>query len=269
MKRRTWRDLIAVAVIVALLGAATLLPPDTSLRVVRDRGTLRVCVPEAYPPLVTPEAERPGIDVELVDAIAEDLGLRLQLVPNPSIGQDYNPRNWRINRAQCEVIAGGVVATDLTRSFLETTPPHLETGWALLHDGDLGTLEGATVGFAPGASGLDRIALSRYLRSVDAQVQRFADVASLEATLQENAVDAGVSEALLVRTVAGRHGWTAAYVPAPLERAPIALGLWKGDLTLLRAVRGALERLRGSGEIDALIDRYGLAPIRSTCDVCP
>jgi polar amino acid transport system substrate-binding protein/cystine transport system substrate-binding protein/membrane-bound lytic murein transglycosylase F len=269
MSGRTWRDLGAVVVIVALLGAATLLPPDTSLRVVRDRGSLRVCVPEAYPPLVTPDAERPGIDVELADAIAEDLGLRLQLVPNPSIGRDFNPRNWRINRAQCEIIAGGVVATDLTRSFLETTPPHLQTGWAIVHDGAVGTLEGATVGFAPGASGLDRIELSRYLRSIEAEVRRLPDLAALEAALLADEVDAGVSEALIVRTVAGRHDWTAAYLPEPLEPAPITLGLWKGDLTLLRAVRSALGRLRAEGAIDALIESYGVAPIASVCDACP
>ena len=98
-----------LAGVFGLLGAVYLLPPDTALRQVRAAGTLRVCLPSSYPPLVTGDPRAPGIDVELLRLIAQKLGLGLVTVTNPAMGRDFNPRSWRVTRAQCEVLAGGVV----------------------------------------------------------------------------------------------------------------------------------------------------------------
>ena len=37
--------------------------------------------------------------------------VRLALNVNPAMGRDFNPSNWRITRAQCEIVAGGVVTS--------------------------------------------------------------------------------------------------------------------------------------------------------------
>ena len=37
---------------------------------------------------------------------------------------------------------------------------------------------------------------------------------------------------------------------------PVALGLWKGDLTLKRAIADGLEKLRRDGEVARIIARY-------------
>ena len=96
------RDVISFAGVFGLLGAVYLLPPDTALQQVRAAGALRVCLPPSYPPLVTGDASAPGIDVELLQALAQKLALKFVISPNPVMGQDFNPRNWRVTRAQCE-----------------------------------------------------------------------------------------------------------------------------------------------------------------------
>src|SRR3954465_1019298 len=96
--------------IFGLLGAVYLLPPDTSLDEVRKAGVLRACMPPSYPPLVTGDRDAPGIDVEMLQALAKNLGVSLIISSNPAIGQDFNPRNWHVTRAQCEVLGGGVGA---------------------------------------------------------------------------------------------------------------------------------------------------------------
>ena len=55
------RDIISFAGVFGLLGAVYLLPPDTALRQVRAAGTLRVCLPPSYPPLVTGNPDAPGM----------------------------------------------------------------------------------------------------------------------------------------------------------------------------------------------------------------
>src|SRR5271166_4110878 len=71
------RDVISFAGAFGLLGAVYLLPPDTALQQVRAAGTLRVCLPPSYPPLVTGDPTKPGIDVDLLRAITRELGVSL------------------------------------------------------------------------------------------------------------------------------------------------------------------------------------------------
>jgi polar amino acid transport system substrate-binding protein/cystine transport system substrate-binding protein/membrane-bound lytic murein transglycosylase F len=260
-------DLITLAAIAALFGAVYLLPPDTSLAEVERAGVLRICVPSLYPPLVTGKPDAPGLDIELAGAIAERLHVRLIANANPAMGRDFNPRNWNVTRAQCQMLAGGVVVSDTTRSFLDTTPPHLETGWALFAAKLPGTLADAKLGFYSGLVGLDRIALSRFLQAHKARVEILASAEALAEGVRSGRLDAGISEALMARQLAGTIGAEVAWLPQPLPRYPVALGLWKGDLTLKRALFEVIGELQREGLTRELARRYAIAPIEATLHV--
>jgi polar amino acid transport system substrate-binding protein/cystine transport system substrate-binding protein/membrane-bound lytic murein transglycosylase F len=252
---RSLRDLAAFLGIAGLLAAVYLLPPDTSLAELRAAGTLRVCVPPSYPPLVTEDAGHPGIDVEVWQRIAEDLGVRLGLVRNPAMGRDFNPRGWRLTRAACQAIAGGVVASSTTRSFLDTTRAHVETGWAVVSADGAASIDDKRVGVLVAASGLDRIALSSHLRSRGAMAVIVRDAEALVAGLADGRFDVAVTEALHASRIAAEHGLAVAWLPG-LERYPLAFGLWKGDLTFKRAVSRSLERMRDDGSLAGIVERY-------------
>ncbi len=253
------RDLGGLAVIIALALLVTLLPPDTSLRQVRETGAIRACVPTLYPPLVTGNPERPGIDIELLQAVADAIGVRLLLSPSDAMGRDFNPRNWAINRAKCQVLAGGVVDSALTRSFLDTGPAYAETGWAIVAPAPLEQIDGLTVGALTLVSGLDRIGLASYLRRHDVTVRVFRNGQDLTRAIAEGDVAAGITEALLAGGLAEAHGWWAAQLPEELERYNLVFGLWKGDLTLKREVSAALRRLEEDGTLADILARYGVA----------
>jgi polar amino acid transport system substrate-binding protein/cystine transport system substrate-binding protein/membrane-bound lytic murein transglycosylase F len=254
------RDFVSVLVIGGLVGAVYLLPPDTSLALLRENGVLRACIPPDYPPLVQNDPAAPGFDVELVTEIARRLDLRVSFAPNAAIIRDFNPRSWGVTRAQCQILAGGVVASPTTQSFLDVSPPYLETGWAIVAPVRLETLSGQTIGVYAGLSGLDRLGLSAFLRNAGASASIVTSSAALRAGIEEGRFAAGVAEALTAQTIAGAEGWTVTWVDGP-RRYSLALGLWKGDLTLKRAVTGVLEELRREGFLDILAEKYGIAPI--------
>jgi polar amino acid transport system substrate-binding protein/cystine transport system substrate-binding protein/membrane-bound lytic murein transglycosylase F len=254
------RRLLPYVAIFGLLGAVYLLPPDTSLSEVRKAGVLRACMPPNYPPLVTGDRDAPGIDVELLQALAKGMGVRLVVTPNPAMGQDFNPRNWHVTRAQCEVLGGGVVVSPITKSFLETSPPYAQTGWALIAPQLPADIQGRRVGVLTGISGLDRLALSSYLRARQAQVVIVPSASELVQGLRDGRFDVGITEWLLAGQLAAREGWSVAWAPAELPRYPVAFGLWKGDLTLKRAIADGMEHLRRSGEAASIIARYVGAP---------
>ncbi len=259
--RRLLRDFSGIAIVVALLVGVTLLPPDTSLSEVRSAQTLKACVPIVYPPLVTGDPERPGIDVELLRAVAGRLGVSLVLSENRAMGRDFNPRNWGLNRAQCEVIAGGVVDSGQTRSFLETGPSYADTGWAIISPAPLKSLQGLNIGALTLVSGLDRIGLASFLRAEGATARVVANPETLVAGIAGGTLDAGVTEAMLAATLAAENGWTVAWAPPQLARYHLVFGLWKGDLTLKHAIDQAFAELAADGTIAAILDRYGVVPI--------
>jgi polar amino acid transport system substrate-binding protein/cystine transport system substrate-binding protein/membrane-bound lytic murein transglycosylase F len=255
------RDLGSIAAVVVLMLLVGLLPPDTSLREVEARGVLRACLPTTYPPLVTGDPERPGIDVELLEAVAERMGVRLLLSPVDAMGRDFNPRNWNVTRAKCELLAGGVVDSPLTRSFLDIGPPYAEAGWALLAPAPLEGIEGRTLGALTLVSGLDRIGLSGYLRARDVTVRISRTAEELTDGIASGALDGGITEGLLARWLAAREEWWVSALPDELGRYRLALGLWKGDLTLKREIVAAFREIEADGTLAAILDRYGATPI--------
>jgi ABC-type amino acid transport substrate-binding protein len=255
------RDLISIGAVLALLVGVSLLPPDTSLREVERAGSLRACVPPVYPPLVTGDPEQPGIDIELLQAVAKRIGLTLALNENGAMGRDFNPRNWGLNRAQCQVIAGGVVDSDQTRSFLETGPPYAQTGWAIVSPAPTESLAGKRIGALTLISGLDRIGLASFLRAKGATARVVTSPEALTAGIADGTFDAGVTEAMLGSRLAADNGWTVAWAPPELARYNLVFGLWKGDITLKRVIDQAFADLTADGTIAAIMERYGVTPI--------
>ena len=255
------RDFISFGAVLALLVGVSLLPPDTSLREVEKVGALRACVPSVYPPLVTGDPERPGIDIELLQAVAKRIGLTLVLNENRAMGRDFNPRNWGLNRAQCQVIAGGVVDSDQTRSFLETGPPYAETGFAVVSPAPTESLEGKRVGVLTLISGLDRIGLASFLRAEGATARIVTSPEALIAGIANGTLDAGVSEAMLASQLAADNNWTVAWVSPELARHNLVFGLWKGDITLKRVIDQAFADLTADGTLAGIMERYGVVPI--------
>jgi polar amino acid transport system substrate-binding protein len=259
--RHLRRDFGGLAVVIALMLLVTLLPPDTSLREVEKTNSIRACVPTSYPPLVTGDPDRPGIDIEILHAIAGQMGLTLHLSPNDAMGRDFNPRNWAINRAKCQILAGGVVDSRLTRSFLDTGPPYARTGWALVAPAPLEAVDGKTIGVLTLVSGLDRIGLASYLRRHDVTVRVVRTDQALVEGIASGAFDAGITEALLASGLAAENDLWAASMAAELERYNLVFGLWKGDLTLKRGIVEAFRQIGTDGTLEKILTRYGIAPL--------
>jgi polar amino acid transport system substrate-binding protein/cystine transport system substrate-binding protein/membrane-bound lytic murein transglycosylase F len=250
------RDALGALPVLGLLAAVYLLPPDTSLSEARRAGVLHVCMPPDAPPFVTGDAAAPGIDMDILQALTRDLGLRLVGVPEPAMGRDFNPRGWHVTRAACEILAGGLVASPMTRSFLETSPPYAQTGWALIAPQPVTDLHGRKLGVLAPPSGLDRSPLASLLRAAQAQAIILPDAAALVAGLREGRFEAAVTERLLADQIAARERLVADWLPGDLPRYPVAFGLWKGDLTLKRALSGGLDRLARDGTVAAILAKY-------------
>ncbi len=250
-----------LAVVFALLFAVSFLPADNALREVNAAGRISVCMPPDYPPLVIAGGgERPGFDVELLREVAARSGWRFSIATNQAMGRDFNPRSWRVTRAQCRILAGGLALSPTTRSFLDTTPGHLRTGWVMV--GPAGApaalAPGLRVGFFPGLSGLDRLGLGQYLRDHQAEIRLVQSAAALRTGLEQGDFDLAVTEALLADQTFDETRWQIDWMPEATGRYPVGIGFWRGDLTLRLHVERVLDDLADEGFVTRLAETYGL-----------
>ncbi|WMT89031.1 transporter substrate-binding domain-containing protein [Pelagibacterium sp. H642] len=258
-RRSGFYDLLPLVAVFALLFAVSFLPPDTSRAEVDRLGRLSVCMPTLYPPLVTGNADAPGFEVELMQQVADRLGWRLNIVSNAAMGRDFNPRNWRINRAQCQVLAGGIALNTTTQSFLDTSAPHMVTGWALVAPpGETIETVESPVGFLAGLTGLNRIELGQYLRHQEISASIVNDARALRSGLESGEFSAAITEALLAQQTFGDTDYEITVLGEPLERFSLGIGFWKGDMTLKRAVEGVLADLWDDGTMAEIAGTYGL-----------
>lgn len=259
-------DLLLVVVTLLPVLLVYLLPADTSFSQVQKVGAIAACVPTNSPPLSTPgNAADPGFDVTLLREIARRLGVALTINANPLIAQDFNPRAWGITRAGCQIVAGGIIITPQTRSFLETLPTGIETGWTVIEKGDAPLAKGQKVGVFPGFGGLDRVSLSRVLRAHGLEIALAPTAAALAQGLANGTFDIGVTEGLNARRIVdGLPGWQVAWLPEASNRASLGLGLWKGDLTLKQHIEDVLSSLESEGFVRQLEQHYDIAPVERT-----
>lgn len=257
-------DIGTLVVIFSLLGAVYLLPSDSSLSEVKRTGRFTVCMPELYPPLITGDPQKPGFDVELLGLVAQRLGLNFAVVSNAAMSRDFNPRSWRVTRAQCAALAGGVALTRPVLSYLDATKPYLETGWAVVSTAPLTSLDGHRVAFYAGLNGLDRLALSRTLRAAGIRPKIVNSQNEIVAGLKAGDFDSAITESLTASQIAEANGYRVSWLNADSARYPLGVGFWKGDLTLKRAVATQLDALEADGTIAGLREKYGIDNVTAT-----
>jgi ABC-type amino acid transport substrate-binding protein len=98
--------------------------------------------------------------------------------------------------------------------------------------------------------------LSAWLREAKARITVLASAPELVDGIAQGRFDAGVTERLLAVQLAAHGGLSVGWMPRDLVRYPLVFGLWKGDLTLKRAIVAAMDRLQRSGQMAKIEARY-------------
>lgn len=235
---RRWRKpVIDIGVITLLLVALSHLPPDTSLSERVENGILRLCVPDRSSELIrADDATQPGYELALMQGVAQDLDLRLQVVEIANMGRSFNPRDWQIGRGQCDILGGGLADSAANRGFLTLLPNGGRIGLVRIGD-SAPPARGAKVGVFMGSAGLNRVQLSSWMRAEGWQPHPLATKADLAVWLRQG------SEAIASSLTPLPAGTLSHDLPAAAgESTSLAFGLWRGDVTLTHAIRAALQK---------------------------
>lgn len=219
-------------------------------------GTLSVCSDIPYAPFEFEEdGEITGFDIEVMQAIADELSLELEV---NAIGFDPIQSGTALNSDQCDIAASAMTITEEREANLDFTDPYYDAEQSLMSKADAGIasiedLSGMTVGVQSATTGET---YTRENAPEDAEIQAFENPGDLLTALQANQVDA-VLQDLPVNAEFARNndGFEVVETYDTGEQYGFAVAE-EGSDNLLAAVNEALQAVRDAGTYDELYDKY-------------
>jgi len=257
-----------------LAAVATLLVPPLSapgsaqaqgvLDEIKQRGELRVAG-VLYRPFISrrPNGDHVGIDVEVMRLFAQDLGVRLNIVPAEwaTAVAGITTKRWDIVPATC-ITPARLEVVDFSESYLRIGAIFVTRSDNAKGLTSLEAFNRPTVTFAvPTGSWAESVAKEA---APQATLRGFGQSTSADLVQEVLAgrADAVVLDTPVQMTVArGAFGDRLAFFPGattPLDVRPCRVGYAhaKGDMALNNALNAFIAKLRESGEMQRLFDRF-------------
>ncbi|WP_248783919.1 transporter substrate-binding domain-containing protein [Actinoalloteichus caeruleus] len=225
-----------------------------------EEGALKTCTHLSYRPFQFNEGgEVVGFDVDLVDLVAEDLGLEQQIV---DISFDTITSGAALDTGECDVAAAGMTITDARSENFDFSDPYFDARQALITTADSGItgvddLAGGSVGVQNDTTGKDwaeaELADGTEIRSYD-------DLPLLLAAVETGEVDAGINDNGVLYDAANENDTFA--VVADIEtNEQYGIGVRKDNDALRERINEVLQAAREDGRYEEIyVKWFGVAP---------
>jgi ABC-type amino acid transport substrate-binding protein len=226
---------------------------DATWEHIQETGVIKIGLDPTYPPFeVADENGLYGLDVDLVNAIAADLGLKTEFV---LFGYDGLYDALGTHQADL-LISALVIVPEKTRDFAYTKP-YFNAGELLIVRADeqgvqgMADLNGRSLSVELGAQGhVEATTWARRLTGLTIHPYNTADEA-LTAVLHHT-TDAALIDAISARLFLSQNPSLVA-LPDPVTVEPFAIAVRVEDGRLLENLNNSLQHLQESGELDRII----------------
>ena len=232
-----------------------------------NNGVLTVCTNTPYMPFEYEENGKiVGIDADIANAIAKDLGAEAQLT---SISFEGLDSGTGLTSGQCDIALAGISVTDARKSKMAFSNVYFEDKQAILVPKDskissAADLKGAKVGAQQATSG------EEYAKNQGADVTQYEDTSLMISALETGKVQA-VSANLSVISEALKANPSLKIAYETSEGADeIAAAVSPTNTTLLEKANQSIDKLKNSGELNKLKEKWvGTSSTSSTAATAP
>ena len=216
-------------------------------------GKLTMSTNAAFPPyeMTTDSGDFEGIDVEVAGAIAEKLGLELQVDD-----MDFDAALLAAQNGKSDIVMAGVTVTDERQKVMDFSDTYAEGIQSIIvpEDSDIASaddLSGKAIGTQRGTTG--------YIYCTDDfgedNVIAYDDGLTAVQALNNGQVDAVVIDNAPAKSfVEANPGLK--ILDTAYAQEDYAIGVAKGNTALLDAINSALEELQADGTLQAIVDKY-------------
>ena len=218
-----------------------------------NAGKLTMSTNAAFPPyeMTTDSGDFEGIDIEVAGAIAEKLGLELQVDD-----MDFDAALLAAQNGKSDIVMAGVTVTDERQKVMDFSDTYAEGIQSIIvpEDSDIASaddLTGKAIGTQRGTTG--------YIYCTDDfgedNVIAYDDGLTAVQALNNGQVDAVVIDNAPAKSfVEANPGLK--ILDTAYAQEDYAIGVAKGNTALLDAINSALEELQADGTLQAIVDKY-------------
>jgi polar amino acid transport system substrate-binding protein len=247
--------LTAVLICPALPDATSARPLDS----IRSRGILSICANPNALPFSSKTGDRRGFELELGEALANQLGVKLEVA--------WVVFPFQLGRTDCDVVLDAIVDRESAHErHVRLSKPYQVSGVAIALRPDLG----GVTGFADLKKGQRVGAMVGSLASVSLGQKGLPTIPfTFEDEMIEALTKSELDAALVTPASVGCYNLlhkdapltvVRAYEDLPELRWEIAVGMRKSDDALVSAVNEAIDRLLADGSINRIYTSYGIEP---------
>lgn len=216
-------------------------------------GKLTMSTNAAFPPyeMTADDGSFEGIDIDVAAAIADKLGLELQVDD-----MDFDAALLAAQNGKSDLVMAGVTVTDERQKVMDFSDTYAEGIQSIIvpEDSDIATVDdlaGKTIGTQRGTTG--------YIYCTDDfgedSVVAYDNGLTAVQALNNGQVDAVVIDnAPAKEFVAANTGLK--ILDTAYAQEDYAIGVAKGNTALLDAINGALEELQADGTLQSIVDKY-------------
>ena len=218
-----------------------------------EPGKLIMSTNAAFPPyeMTTDSGEFEGIDIETAQAIADKLGLELQIDV-----MDFDAALLAVQQGKSDMVMAGVTVTDERQNVMDFTDSYATGIQSIIvkEDSDIASVDdlaGKKIGTQRGTTG--------YLYCSDdfgdENVVAYDDGLTAVQMLNNGQVDCVVIDNAPAKEFIAANPGLKLLDTAYVEE-DYAIGVGKGNTELKDAINTALEELKADGTLQAIVDKY-------------
>ena len=218
-----------------------------------EAGKLTMATNATFPPyeMTTDSGEFEGIDIDTAKAIAEKLGLELQIDD-----MDFDAALLAVQQGKSDMVMAGVTVTDERQNVMDFTDSYATGIQSIIvkEDSDIASVDdlaGKKIGTQRGTTG--------YLYCSDdfgdENVVAYDDGLTAVQMLNNGQVDCVVIDNAPAKEFIAANPGLKLLDTAYVEES-YAIGIGKGNTELKDAINTALEELKADGTLQAIVDKY-------------
>jgi len=250
---RSWR--LTVAALAVLLASGMSGAGAAPLSDIRERGFFDVCAHPDALPYSSQDRVLPGFQIELAEAIAKQLGVRLRT--------EWIVYTRHARRVECDATIGSIVKDEEPgpRRGPRLTRPYMSSGYVLVIPAAARPVE--HLEDIKGKIGVEHTSWPHYLLdSRKIPLSSFGGSTDILDAVAKGEVSAGlVSDAYVgwyLKLNPGAVKISETYVPEKDLRWNVAVGLRNADTPLVDAVNRAIDTLTADRTIATVLGKYGI-----------
>jgi len=234
---------------------ATTTPAAPTYKLVTD-GKLTVGSDLDFPPMEMLEGEKPvGFDVDLMTAIAKEMGLEISYLPP----QDFDALPALVNAGKFDVIASSMTINDERKKVIVFSDPYFESNQSIaMKAGSTYTspadLKGKKVGVQSGTTGEQWA--TENLKPAGATIVPFKKTSQAFAALQAGNVAAVVNDLPITNDIVKDASKGLAIVKQIPTGEMYGFAVAMENPGLATAINDALKKVRDSGEYKTIYEKW-------------